>query len=126
MQPVNERFVQLGLDSSIAVMVFMGAPDDVEFLPLKPRVADESMLAELKDRWPGRGLRSIGVIGLVGTAPKCELSEPLTPNQINGLAAAFITYLQVLLSASFAEQQGTAEIAELERLFQLPDTRLPN
>jgi hypothetical protein len=46
----SEKAAQLGCDSSVAVMVLMGAPNDVEFLPLKPRTADEKTLAELKTR----------------------------------------------------------------------------
>lgn len=125
MQTYTERAVQLGVNSSIAVYVLMGSsPQDVEFLPLKPRMADEAMLAELKTRWAGRSLRSVGVIGLVGTTPQCALEEPLEPDQITGLGAAFLAYLHVILSDSFAAQQETVEISELERLYSLPDTRL--
>lgn len=100
----QERSTQLTADSSVAVQVLMGAPDDVEFVPLKPRAANAEMWAELKDRWPGRGLRSIGLIGLVGTTPQCALREPLEPEQLSALANAFLTYLHVLLADSFATQ----------------------
>lgn len=122
----SEKSTQLAMDASVAVLVLMGTEStDVEFLPLKPRRADEARLAELRDRWPGRGLRSVGVIGLCGTTPICALKEPLDSIQVSSLAGAFLTYLHVLLHDSFAAQIEAAEIAELERLFQLPDTR-PN
>ncbi len=74
----TEKSTQLALDASVAVQVLMGtAPGDCEFIPLKPKAADEAMLADLKARWPGRGLRSVGVIGLCGTAPRCAFKEPL-------------------------------------------------
>ena len=119
----SEKSTQLALDATVAVLVLMGRPDDVEFIPLKPRMADEYMLADLKARWPGRGLRSVGVIGLVGTSPTCALKEPLEPEQVNALAGAFLTYLNVLFADSFAEQLPGAEIQELQRLWLIPDTR---
>ena len=38
----SERATQLACDSLVAVQVLMGAPDDVELIPLKPRAADAS------------------------------------------------------------------------------------
>lgn len=121
----SEKSTQLALDASVAVLVLMGAPDDVEFIPLKPRAADEIMLADIAARWPGRGLRSAGVIGLCGTSTRCALKEPLEPEQVSALADAFLAYLRVLFADSFAEQREAAEIAELKRLWSIPDTR-PN
>ena len=119
----SEQSMKLALDSSVAVQVLMGAPDDVEFIPVKPRAADENWLAELKDRWPGRGLRSVGIIGLVGTSPHCVLKEPLEPEQVTALAGSFLAYLHVLFCDSFAEQQQGAEVQELNRLWSLVDPR---
>lgn len=124
MRPYIERSARLTLDSSVAVMVLMGSPDDVEFLPLKPSMADEGTIAELKARWPGRGLRSVGIIGLVGTTPRCALKEPLDSEQVTGLADAFLAYLHSLYCDGFRAQTEAAEIAELERLYSLPDTRI--
>ena len=114
----------LANESSVAVLVLMGAPDDVEFVPLRPRPADANMLAQLKARWPGRGLRSVGVIGLCGVSPRIALKEPLEPEQVYTLAGAFLEYLHVLYADSFAAHQEAAEFSELERLYTLPDTRL--
>jgi len=121
----SEKSTQLVLDASVAVLVLMGAPDDVEFLPLKPIMADETMRAELKARWPGRGLRSVGMIGLCGLSPRVCLKEPLDMEQASVLADAFLAYLHGLFCDRFAIQAEAAEIAELERVFRLPDI-LPN
>lgn len=114
-----ERSSQLVIESSVAAQVLMGAPDDIEFVPIRPRAADERLLADIKARWPGRGLRSVGVIGLVGTAPRCALKEPLEPEQVSALVGAFLAYLHGLFCDSFAGQQEAVEIAELERLYAL-------
>jgi hypothetical protein len=124
----SEKSQQLALDSSIAVQILMGAPDDVEFVPLKPRPADDRMLAELKTRWPGRGLRSVGVVGLVGVTPHYALKEPLEPEQVDMLAAAFLTYVRALLTSQEPRTDSVEkgdEVAWLCRLWSLPDTR-PN
>lgn len=123
MQTYSEKSTKLALDSSVAVLVLMGTPDDVEFIPLKPRAADEKTLADLKARWPGRGLRSVGVIGLCGTSPRYELKEPLEPEQVTALAGAFLAYLHALFADSFAEQREGVEIQELQRMWSMPDTR---
>jgi hypothetical protein len=117
-----DRATELVTKSSVAVQVLMGAPDDMEMVPLLPRAADEKWLAELRERWPGRGLRAVGVIGLCGTTPRVVLKNPLEPEQTDALAAAFLTYLRVL----FFESYASSEIAELERLCALPDNRFPN
>jgi hypothetical protein len=124
----SEKSAQLTLDSSVAVMVLMGAPNDVEFLPLKPRVADEKMLSELRGRWPGRGLRSIGIVGLVGVTPRAALKESLEPMQVDALAAAFLTYVNTLLrgeqpSAEVERKHAGDFVQFAESLWALEDTR---
>jgi len=120
----SEKSTQLALDSSVAVQVLMGTtPGDCEFIPIKPRTADARMLADIAARWPGRGLRSVGIIGLIGAVPTCELKEPLEPEQVTALAGAFLTYLHGLFSDSFAEQIEGVEIAEMRRLWSLEDPR---
>jgi len=118
-----EKSTKLACESSVAVMVLMGAPDDVEFLPVKPRMADANMLDELKARWHGRGLRPVGMMGLCGTSPRCELKEPLEPEQVTALAGAFLAYLHVFFRDSFAEQLEGVEVQELGRLWSLEDPR---
>jgi hypothetical protein len=118
----SEKSTQLVSDASVAVQVLLGAPDDVEFIPLLPRMADKKMLADISARWPGRGLRTVGIIGLRGASPVIALKEPLEPSQVDALASAFLAYIHVL----FRDRFEKTEIAELERLHAMPDMRLPN
>ena len=119
----NARATELAREASVAVLVLMGAPDDVEFVPCWPRAADAKMRADIKARWPGRGLRSVGLIGLCGTSPRVALKDPLEPEQVSALADAFLAYLHSLYCDSFAAQQEGAEIQELARMWSLEDTR---
>jgi hypothetical protein len=41
-------------------------------------------------------LRSIGIVGLVGVTARCALKEPLEPQQVDALAAAFLVYVAAL------------------------------
>jgi len=80
--------------------------------------------AELLARWPGRGLRSVGILGLVGTTPRCEFKEPIPLNVVVSLAAAFDAYLVSLFQENFAAQLGELEIAELCRMWSMDDPRM--
>lgn len=122
----SERSTQLALDASVAVFVLRGtASGDFELLPLRPTTADENTLSELKARWPGRDLRPVGVMGLVGTSPIAALKEPLETDQHSALVSLFLAHVHTVFCDSFAAQNEAAEIAELERLYSLPDMR-PN
>lgn len=120
----TERYTQLGAEASIAALVLSNPEcNDVEFLMLKPKPMTVCELAELKARWPGRDLRPVGTIGLVGTSPRWAMKEPLTFEQISALADAFLNFLHCLYCDGFAAQQESADVAELERLHTLADTR---
>jgi hypothetical protein len=120
-----EKSSELACAASVAVFVLINEQGtDMEFLPLKPRQYPNSELEARSARWAGRGLRSVGVIGLVGTSPKCEFKEPLDVNVVTPLAGAFIAYLQSLFQESFAEQLEGFEIQELFRLWKMDDPRL--
>jgi hypothetical protein len=119
-----ERSTQLALDASVAVLILLNPEcDDVEFVPLKPKGMTESECAALRARWAGRGLRSVGVLGLVGASPRCALKEPLEPEQVSALAGAFLAYIHTLFCDSFAEQLSATETQELGRLWSLEDPR---
>ncbi|HEV2132640.1 MAG TPA: hypothetical protein VGR47_00110 [Terracidiphilus sp.] len=121
----TEKSQKLALDSSVAVLALSNADcTDLELLPLRPRQMSENERAQLAARWHGRNLRSIGVIGLVGTTPKYALKDTLEPEQASALADAFLAYLHALYCDSFAAQQETEEIQELGRLWSLPDTHI--
>ena len=104
----QEQSVHLALDSSVAVMA-LSNPDDLtdwEFMPLKPRTMTEREEADLAARWPGRNLRTVGVVALVGATPKFALKVPLTPAQTSALADAFLEHVHgVFCDALFANQE---------------------
>ncbi len=120
MSTYSERSTQLALDASVAVMVLANPQcDDVEMLELRPRQLAQSGLAALASRWAGRGLRSIGVIGLVGASPRCEFKEQLDPEQVSTLVDEFLAYAHRLFCDGFTARQE----AELRHMWMLPDTR---
>jgi hypothetical protein len=129
MTTYEHRRDELVINSSICVGVLLGdMPGDMEFVPIRPQPATDAMREELRSRWPGRGLRGVGYIGLVDGAPKLALNEPLDGVQVEALAAAFAVYIATLVkcamaSDGFAVQIERAEVSELERLFAMPDPR---
>jgi hypothetical protein len=111
------------LEAHVAVMVLANEDcTDVQLVSLKPRY-DEGAFEALKGRWAGRGLRSIGVLGMKGTTPMTALKVPIDPDKIRALASAFIVYVDRLLFETFTDQMT---VAELQRVATLPDNRLPN
>jgi hypothetical protein len=98
----GERAAQLEADASVAVMV-LSDPDctDIELFMLKPRQVPEAELAHLASVGHSRNLNPIGVIGLVGSTPKCALREPLEPGKVSRLVDAFLAYLRALFSDGF-------------------------
>lgn len=124
------EMTRIAAEASIAVLI-LANPEitDVDFIPLKPRMMSPAEQAELRNRWPGRNLSSIGAFGMVGAVPKVALKVPLDDRQVTALSAACAAYIATLLGGSLAEQLAAqleaAELAELERLWLLPDTR-PN
>lgn len=103
--------------ATLSVYCLMGGPHDIEFLPLLPKMADTETLNELKARWSGRELRSVGIMGLNGTTPFYEFQERMEPEQIAILGSAFMAYLDSFFSKGFAEQMRTREIDELHRIY---------
>ena len=126
----SEKSIQIACDASIAVLALSNPEGtDLEFLPLKPHPMSQSYAAGLRARWPGRNLRTIGVIGLVGASARVELKEPFAhPEQISALAEAFLAYVTVLLGDNFAEPIGGIDDSVIwcERLYALPDPRHPH
>jgi|SRR5581483_5405 len=124
MQPYMERAAQVACESQIAVQILLSRDNrDVELIGLKPQAEFIS-----REEFAARKLRHVGVIGLSGLKPLVALEEPLEPRIADALAQAFLEYTRVLLgehfAERFAEQMVGAEVAELERLYTLPDTRL--
>ena len=101
----GEKSAQLALDSSIAVLV-LGNEDctDIEMLPLRPHSMRESEKEYLRSCWRGRGLKSLGIMGLVGSSPRFALKEPLEPEHVSALADAFLNHVHAVFCDGFAEQ----------------------
>jgi len=120
-----EKATQVVLDSSLSVMVMISPGNtDLEFWRLKPVQAPETTPEE----FAARKLRAVGVVGLRGTKATCAFKEPLDPAVVDAIATAFTDYIRVLLGDSIAmqieERQVGDEVAWLEQLYQLPDTRM--
>lgn len=108
MQSYSDVAAQLAVDASVAVMALSNPDDstDWELMPLKPRTMTEREEADLAARWPGRNLRTVGVVALVGATPKFALKVPLTPAQTSALADAFLEHVHgVFCDALFANQE---------------------
>jgi hypothetical protein len=103
----SEKSTRLALDSSVAVLV-LGNEDctDIEMLPLKPRQMPPSERDYLQKCWHGRGLKSLGVMGLVGPSPRFALKEPLEPERVSALADAFLEHVHAVFCDGFAEQEA--------------------
>lgn len=116
--PFIERARKVVTESALAVHVLLSSDNaDVQLLALRP--VSESLPEELTTgKW-----RSVGVLGLQGLKPLCAFDEPLPPNVVNGIVAAFLEYARVLLGGQFAEHVAAAESAELARMYSLPDLR---
>jgi hypothetical protein len=127
MTTYEKRRDELAINSSILVGVLLGdTPGDMEFIPIRPQPATDEMREELRLRWPGRNLRGVGYIGLVGGAPQLVLAEPLAAVQVEALAVAFAAYIGCLLKSAltsdrFAAEIERAEISELERIYAYSD-----
>jgi len=100
---------QLAEAEQAAYVISNADGSDAEFVPLKLETATaESVWQDLRAKWAGRNLKSVGVAGLVHGIPVVMLKEE--PSDF---------LLVVLLTNAFARYA-----ARCERLFALPDTRL--
>jgi hypothetical protein len=88
---------------------------DAEVTRLRP--IDESRIPSLA----GRRMQNVGVVFLHGTHPSFVFKGPLGLDAITRLSVAFAAYVQSLCRVeSYGELR---EIADLERLYALPDNR---
>lgn len=121
--PYFESAVQLACESSLACLVLLGSENnDIELVRIKPQPPAEFPSPE---DFTARKLRTVGTIGLQGTKPAYVFKEPLEPRLVNAIATAFLEYVRVLLGEHLTAQIEAAEVAGLERLYALSDTR-PN
>lgn len=103
-KPYIEEAADIVANASVAVQVLLGEADnDVEFIPLRPHPANGEWLADLAARWPGRGLRSIGVLAMVDGTAKAAFKEPVSLDVVSRLAAAFQVYCETLATSEAKE-----------------------
>ncbi|MGA7257950.1 MAG: hypothetical protein WBX09_15005 [Terracidiphilus sp.] len=109
---------QIAVESDIAVLVGLN-PDnqDVEFTMVRPQLQTTHTP---KAEYVARRLRPVGIVGLKGLTPMSAFREPLGMDTVNRLASAFLEYCRVLLGGSLS---AMVEVAELNRLWNVPDTR---
>ena len=120
-QTYLDRAARVACESQLAVQVLLSrANDDIAFVRLVPSAGPAYMPAE---EFTARQFRSVGIIGLCGLSPRIVFKEPLEDGVAEAIGAAFTAYVQTLIGEQFASQMQAAELAELERLFMLPDTR---
>jgi len=120
----SEKSIQLALDAEIAVFI-LGDADvtNIELLPLKPRSLPDSEVQALNHCWTGRQLRALGIIGTVKGAPCVVLKEPMDSGRFSALSAAFVAYVDNLISIGLEQEHEAAEIQDLGRLWSLEDLR---
>jgi hypothetical protein len=105
---------QLAADSNVAMQILMGSIDDIVCVPVNPP-ASEQWLADLRAQWPGRNLRSVGLIGIVNGTPRIVLAEPITPAESDAVVSAWLAAIH----GHFCDGLRAAEIGELERIARL-------
>lgn len=121
----GEKSTQLALEASTSIIVqvlLSRGNDDIELIPLHPRQRPDGYIAPAD--FTARRLRSVGFVGLNGLRPVCSFKEPLPPNVVDAIIRAFTEYAHVLLGGRAAEHVAAEEIAALDRLYTLPDTRI--
>jgi hypothetical protein len=129
MTTYEARRDDLAAEASVLVQVLLGsAPGDMEFRAIAPIPATAEMDADLRRRWPVRGLRPVGFLGLVGGTPRAVFSEPLPDEQVQALAVAFGVYIGSLVKSAltadnFPAEIERAEVSELQRMYAMPDNR---
>ena len=120
MQNFNERAVEVVCCSTVALQVFLSEDNaHMAVRQMKPNVESyiDTRIIEAQQ------LRSVGIVGLHGLTQVCAFEEDLPDNVTAAIAMAFETYLKAFLGADYAERQTRCEVAELDRIFALPDNR---
>lgn len=103
-KPYIEEATDIVQNASVAVQVLLNSTgDDMEFVPAAPQPANAEYWADLRTRWHGRGLHSIGFLAIVGGQAKAVFKEPVTLDVVSRLARDFQAYC-LTLSASEAPE----------------------
>jgi hypothetical protein len=124
MMTYSEKSTQLALDASTSIIVqvlLSRGNDDIELIPLHPRQRPGGYIT--REEFAARQLRAVGTVGLNGLRPVCVFKEPLESSVVDAIIQAFTEYAHVLLGGHSAEHVAAEEVAELNRLWSLPDNR---
>ncbi len=114
-----DKFEQLAMEAQLAVCILANADvSDIELVNLKA----VPLHNETTRDFTGRGLRFIGVIGIVQGVPRSALAVPLDPVRTSALSQAFIAYTQSLLDANLKPKDDFELF--MTRLCALEDPRL--
>ena len=126
MQSYTERATQVACESQVVVMVLLNADNtDLELWPVKP--LQNAAALTTPEEFAARKLRPVGMVGLQGTMARVVFKEPLESHVVDAIAMAFTEHVRFLLGNNIAvqvEEQKGDEVAWLERLYSLPDTRM--
>ncbi|MFP5210840.1 MAG: hypothetical protein ACLGRW_16290 [Acidobacteriota bacterium] len=115
------HMANLAAEAEVAAYI-MASPDaqEIEILPLKPCMASDADCQSLADRWSGRGLQGVGVIGrLADGGIGMALRVPFDHLQIAALLRAFTFHCEAFAS----EPQFDDSVTWCERLHALTDSR---
>lgn len=105
-KPYIQEANELVNSASVAVQILLGDDGkDVEFVPMRPQMAGEEWWAEIRNRWHGRGLRSIGVLAMTEDGAQSTFKEPISLDVINRLATAFQVYCLTLASSGLPQPE---------------------
>jgi hypothetical protein len=106
-----DKFEQLALDAQLSVVI-LGNPETSDFEMVS--VAPGPLPDERNIR--ARGMRFVGVVGLVHGVPRSALDEPLDAATTSALAQAYLRFIE-------HEANKELETAVLGRMYQLSDPR---
>lgn len=123
-RPYIEEATNLVANASVAVQVLLNSTgDDMEFVPAAPQPANAEYWADLRTRWHGRGLHSIGFLAMVDGQAKAVFKESVTLDVVGRLASAFQAYCESLAFSEAKEQM--TEYDWQNRRYHTPYTHPP-
>jgi hypothetical protein len=120
-----DKFETLAAEASIAAAILANANvTDIELLPIRPRSLTDGRIHDLARLWAFRGLRFIGVAGIVNDMPYTALALRLDPERISALSEAFAAYSKTVLSGENETPRAIGDEVEwLRKLWSLTDAR---
>ncbi|MGH9644352.1 MAG: hypothetical protein ACRD3Q_18270 [Terriglobales bacterium] len=118
MKTFNE-FEQIINDAQLSVAI-VGNPEASRFALIDtaaPPLQEQTRAALIQS-----DCRFLGVVGLVGGAPRVAFTEPLEGPIMEAISRAFLSFVEKEINRRVIAQGGDS-IAWLQRLYTLPDMR---